>query len=52
MEVQVSVAPGIQMTQRNIKDALIDMVAWWTLTLTLSLLTLLVYPSLELPGMA
>ena len=52
MEVQVSVAPGIQMTQRNFKDALIDMAAWWALTLTLSLLTLLVYPSLEFPGLA
>ena len=54
MEVQVSVAPGIQMTQPNIKDALIDMAAWWALTLTLSLLTILVtvYPSLEFPGLA
>ena len=52
MEVQVSVASGIQITQRNIKDALIDMAAWWALTLTLSLLTFLVYPSLEFPGLA
>ena len=42
------------MTQRNIKDALIDMAAWWALTLTLSLLTIVVtvYPSLEFPGLA